>query len=68
MENEYRSVKINISMIAKTNRLLSESATRSNRSKVSEAELRLADHLENYKSISYLNNKEKRLPADENSS
>jgi len=68
VENEYKAVKINMSMSAKTNKLLSESALRSNRSKVCEAELRLADHVENYKSISYLNQKEERGKLEEEKS
>lgn len=52
LDSNYNRVHIGFSICPETNRLLTESAQRSNRTKKSEAELRLADHLRRFRSIS----------------
>jgi hypothetical protein len=52
MENsKYQPVAVGFQISAKINRLLTEAAERSRRPKAKEAELRLADHLENFPDI-----------------
>lgn len=53
-DNDYMKKKVHITLLLSTesNRLLTESASRSNRKKIPEATLRLEDHLKRYRSIS----------------
>lgn len=51
----YRKIHITLNLSVNSNRLLSESAKRSNRKKIQEAILRLEDHLSKFRSISELN-------------
>lgn len=51
-ELEYESVFISFQLSARGNKLITESATRSGRTKKKEALLRLEDHLRRYRSIS----------------
>lgn len=44
-DNEFKSVMLSVPISAETNRLLTESAKRTRRSKKVEAVLRLSDHL-----------------------
>lgn len=48
----YNSVQISMQITADANKLLTQAAQRSGRSKTQEAKLRLHDHLEKYQSIS----------------
>ena len=50
----YHTVYVTLHLSAEANRMLTESAKRSNRKKVQEATLRLEDHLQRYRSISEL--------------
>lgn len=51
-EDEYRNITITLRLDAETNKLLTESAKRSNRTKRTEAELRFADHVRRFRTIS----------------
>ena len=61
--NNYRKVHITIQLSEDTNRLLSQSCSRSNRKKIQEAALRLEDHLKKFRSISELNHA---IPLNDN--
>lgn len=50
----YNKVFITLKLSCQSNRLLTESCTRSNRKKIQEAMLRLDDHLKRFRSISEL--------------
>jgi hypothetical protein len=52
--NNYKKVYVTLNLSEQSNQLLTESAKRSNRKKVQEAKLRLADHLNRFRSISEL--------------
>lgn len=51
-DSDFQAVSLSFILCAESNRLLTESAARSGRSKKTEAKLRLADHLSRYKCIS----------------
>jgi len=51
----YKKVYISFQLTPEANKILTESAKRSNRKKVQEAKLRLEDHLNSFRSISELN-------------
>lgn len=51
-EEEYRDITITLRLDSETNKLLTESAQRSNRTKRTEAELRFADHVRRFRTIS----------------
>ena len=53
--NDYKKVYITLQLSIESNRLLSESAKRSNRKKLQEAKLRIEDHLNRFRSISEIN-------------
>jgi hypothetical protein len=55
LNSNYSKVHITIKLSENTNRLLSESCSRSNRKKIQEATLRLEDHLKKFRSISEIN-------------
>ncbi len=50
--NNYESVQVSMKIDSSANKLLTQAAKRSGRSKTQEAKLRLHDHLEKYQSIS----------------
>ncbi|QLK63886.1 TraY domain-containing protein (plasmid) [Enterobacteriaceae bacterium Kacie_13] len=49
--HEYRSITLVVKLTSDMNEELTTSASESNRSKAREAELRLRDHLKNFKNI-----------------
>lgn len=49
---DYKSVYITIQLSKNSNKILSESCSRSNRKKIQETTLRLEDHLNRFRSIS----------------
>lgn len=51
-DDEFTNVTITLRIDAETNRLLTQSAKRSKRTKRTEAEFRLTDHVKRWKSIS----------------
>ena len=54
-DNDYKKVYITIRLSKDANRLLSESCSRSNRKKIQEATLRLENHLNQFRSVSEIN-------------
>ena len=59
-QSDYQSVFISFEVDAKANKLLTEAASLSGRTKRQEAKLRLHDHLNRFENISMLNKAEER--------
>jgi len=53
-KQHYKKVYVTLNLSEQANKLLTESAKRSNRKKVQEAKLRIEDHLQRFRSISEL--------------
>lgn len=53
-KQHYKKVYVTLNLSEHANKLLTESAKRSNRKKVQEAKLRIEDHLNRFRSISEL--------------
>ena len=65
-DNNYKKVHITIQLSEESNKLLSESATRSKRKKIQEVILRIEDHLHRYQSISELDHVVLKVNKDPN--